>query len=353
MNAGVPRSVTLADVLADPRWFLAALDGARNAFQFVHTDHETLAAQAFLDRRWDREALPRCDVPIDELLARAPAALPPTPEHFLWHTGFCCSTLIARLLDRPGRNLSLSEPQVFTTLADAKRAGALPNRDTTMRACQVVLHLLGRPLERGANVTIKPAPASCCFLGEAKELTSGKMLFLYSDCRSFVVSAVKKGEEGRGYVRRMLQALTLDGHKPAGIDLAGLNDLEAAAMLWHMQAAAFRDDAVSLGDRAASLDCDAFLAAPQEALASIDRFLALDLGGAHITQVLDGPLFRRHSKSAGEAFDARRRREEHEDTRRELGDTLEAAIARSTEIFSGTPVGTPLPNPLLTIWKPA
>jgi hypothetical protein len=345
VNTQLRGSVPGTDVLSDPNWFLSELNGEAGIFRFVRTDHETLASQPFLDRRWKRDGLAVFDVPVDELLRSVPSPLPPTPLQFLWHTGFCCSTLIARLLDKPGRNLSLCEPNVLTTLADARRSGALPDWNTTMRACQVVFHLLGRPMEPGAAVTIKPTPSSCCFLGEAVQLTNGRMVFLYSNCTSFVISVIKLGEEGRDYVARMLQALTLDGLRPPGT--ANLSELEAAALLWHMQLAAFRKHVAALGLRAASLDCDTFLASPREALTNLDDFFELGLGRNHIAEVLEGPLFRRNSKNAEEEFDPRRRREEHEAAKRTFGSAVGDAVARARMIFAGPP----LPNPLMPVEK--
>lgn len=338
MNVAAQQRVPVPQLLADPRWFLAGLDGEGGVFNFLYADHATLAREAFLDRRWNIDRLARCDIAIGELLQAAPLVLPRTRVNFLWHTGFCCSTLISRLLDMPGRNLSLSEPMVFTTLADIARAGAFPDRGTRMRFAQVILHLLGRPHEPGAVVTIKPAPVSSCLLAETAELTSGKMLLLHSDCRSFVVSAMGKGEDGKGYVRRMLQALTIDGLRPDGRD--DLSDLEAAALVWRMQAASFAKHPLG-----ASLDCDAFLAAPQEALSKIDAFYNLGLGAARIAKVLDGPLFKHNAKDASQSFDAARRRDEHDAMSRELGSALDDAVAWSAQFFPDTP----FPNPLLDI----
>ncbi|HTQ13556.1 MAG TPA: hypothetical protein VMH86_06745 [Rhizomicrobium sp.] len=336
MNTG--DTVSLSEILSDPCWFPAGLE--RNIFDFVFTDHETLASQPFLDRRWNKTGLAHIGVPADELLARAPAQLPPTPLNFIWHTGFCCSTLLARLLDKPGRNLSLSEPQALTALADARRAGALPNWNTVMRACQVTLHLIGRPLEEGAAVTVKPTPSTSCFLREAAELTGGRMLFLHSDCESFVASVHKLGEEGRAYVARMVSALTFDRLRPPqAIQFKGV---DAAALVWHMQMAAYRVCADVIGARAASLDCDAFLDRPGESLSRIDAFLGLKLGGDHIAGVLEGPLFRRNVKDPSRAFDAVRRREEHAAARKELGAALEDAVAKSRALFPDLT----LPNPL-------
>lgn len=169
------------------------------------------------------------------------------------------------------------------------------------------------------------------------------MLFLYSDCHSFVISMVRLGDEGRDYVARMLQALTIDGLRPP--DSLHLSDLESAALLWHMQIAAFRKHVSALGLRAASLDCEAFLASPHQVLAHLDNFFGLGLGRDHIAQVLDSSLFRRNAKDEGELFDSHRRRQQHETTRRALGPALSDAVARARMLVSGPP----LPNPLIPV----
>ncbi|HTO40148.1 MAG TPA: hypothetical protein VL026_04170, partial [Rhizomicrobium sp.] len=104
------------------------MDFSRNTFGFVQTNRETLSRQPFLDSRWDRSPLPRVDIPISTVIA-ATEHRPRPQVNFIWHTAFCCSTLLSRCLDIPGANLALKEPQILILLAEAKRAGqrGLPN----------------------------------------------------------------------------------------------------------------------------------------------------------------------------------------------------------------------------------
>ncbi|HEY3637556.1 MAG TPA: hypothetical protein VGK90_05335 [Rhizomicrobium sp.] len=337
------------DVIADPSWFAEGFDPRSGEFLFVKTNREQLAAQAFLDWRWDRASAPR--------LRLARTALPALrmghpPPRLIWHTGFCCSTLIAKSLDRPGVNLSLCEPQLLVDVAEAQRIERAPQRadsDITHAA----FALLSRPQSAGERVTIKSSPAANRLLRTAG--STGPSLFLYSDCRSFLISIVKMGEDGRKYARRLFLALLADGHAQAqwpAPQLLSLSDLELAALVWHMQIAEFRRAWPTFApDRAASLDCDALLAEPEECLHRLDSFFSLGIGGDHLKQVVAGPLFRRNAKTGEDAFDADRRSIAHERIAQGLGNNLARIVAQSYEICRTTPRNTPLPAPLLSLDK--
>jgi hypothetical protein len=340
------------DFFADPAWFPEGFEPGTGEFKFVSADRAELAAQTFLDERWDRAKANHARAKTAGLIARLGAHRP--QPRFIWHTGFCCSTLLAKAFENPGRNLSLCEPQILVDIAGATRAGVLA-ADGVPGTAHLAFHLLARGFAPGEVVTIKPSPAANPLARLAATSTSGPMLFLFSDCRSFVISIFKLGEAGRKYVRRLFLILLRDGHAqqnwPAARTLS-LSDLELAAVLWHMQIAEFaRARSRIPNGRAAALDCDALLAAPAEALCEVDRFFGLGLGRDRLQNVAVGPLFHRNAKTPGQTFDADRRREEHGRIARALGSDLDHIVAQSYAICGTTPRGAPLPDLLLPIEK--
>jgi len=258
-------------LLAGADWFPDRFDAASASCSFVKADLATIASQTFLDHRWNRARLEQRSASASSLLSVLPQDRPNL--NFIWHTGFCCSTLLAKALGDPANNLSLCEPQILVHAADAKRAGVFVREPAFSDIPKLIFHLLARKMPPALAVTVKPAPAANVLLREAAAHTSGAMLFLYSDCRSFLISTAKLGEEGRKYARRMFIALLGDGHPqaqwPPG-KLLLLSDLELAALVWHMQIAEFLRNWPSVQGRASSLDCDAFLANPLETLTRVD-----------------------------------------------------------------------------------
>jgi hypothetical protein len=341
---------TDAATFSDASWFPDGLELARRTIRLVETDRQTLSSNAFLDMRWDRTESRRTSVALDAAVAD-PSAQEKPHLNFIWHSGFCCSTLLAKALDREGRNLSLCEPQILVEVADAKRAPSTPLPDSILG---LTIRLLARRFSPEESIVVKPAPAANRLIRDAASLTSGRMLFLYSDCASFLVSIAKMGEVGRKYVRRMFLAIAGDGHPQAvwqPTQLLSLSDLEFAAIVWHMQMAEMRRHWNTLGTaRAASLDCDAFLANPLKVLNKVDEFFALEIGEDVLRETVAGPLFQRNAKSGESGFDAMRRREERARIEETLGEDIRR-IVRQSYALCRTPEGEPLPDPLVVAEK--
>jgi hypothetical protein len=338
------------ELAGDYRWFPEDFRSTRQQLSFVFTSRAALASQPFLDHRWPQDGLEHRQVSFEAIADELPHAAKPE-LNFIWHTSFCCSTLLAHALDAPGRNLSLSEPMVLVSIADAKKTGAVEQGWQLSRLPEIVFRLLARPETPGARVLVKPSNFANHLLPDAARLTSGKSLFLYSGLPDFLVSIAKSGISLRKYARKLFASLTANMREqlpwPAA-EIFQMSDLEIAALVWHLQLLEFRSALPLLGaTRSASLNCDAFLTDPETALAKLDAFFGLGLGARHIAQTVSGPLLNHHAKAPSQSFDADCRRKQADDVKRHLGDDLNRIVEWSYRACPMTPQGVPLPNALL------
>jgi hypothetical protein len=223
----------------------------------------------------------------------------------IWHSAFCCSTLIAACLDKPGKALALKEPIALVGLAQPLAGTAAPHP----RLARGAVRLLGRAFEGRERVVIKPSNAANGLIDAAAPV-AGPMLFLHSNLRWFLLSVVRGGEQRRAWVRPLLaQRLNDEEARRVGLDPALLTDLAAAALLWRLQMAEFEVAVARYGPtRARLLDCETFLAAPERTLGELDGFFELGLGEAHVVETVRGPAFFRHAKNPRAAFDLNRHR---------------------------------------------
>ena len=98
---------------------LHRIDSRAGLMTFVPTTRAALAAPAFIDGRTPFATGPEIAVSLDAMLATAvEGAASRAPQRYILHMGFCGSTLLARLLDRPGTVLTLREPAALTDIAN-------------------------------------------------------------------------------------------------------------------------------------------------------------------------------------------------------------------------------------------
>jgi len=342
--------------LKDRRWFPIDLDRSTGAIQFADmgTDRR-LTWNEFLEITAGERQVPLRSLPARDafsLVARNPE---PARINFIWHTSYCCSTAIASALDVPGRNMSIFEPQLLVSVAGARRDADKMHRGGDISwLSDAAFHLLGRPYFEDASVTIKPAPVSNYLVEDAAAKTKGKMLFLYCDCRSFLLAAMRYGENRRRIVRHLFNILYRDAgaaQRWTPESVAGLTDLEIAGLAWQLLIARFEDCLNRFGSRAASLDCDAFLEHPREVLAGIWDFLELP-GSVEESALYSDPKFlERHAKYADKTF----AREARLVAEKGLSPEIVSEIDKTVEaVMSQFPQGhsvLPLPNALAAAQK--
>lgn len=344
-----------AIVVADPHWLLESYDHATGALRFIRAAREDFVAAPFLaPGYWETSGFEQKLVSERALAALLPQSAPRPQLNFIWHTAFCCSTVIANALDSAGKNLSLKEPGIVLSLADARRQNVVGSA-VGFRFPEIVFRLLARPMAPGEQVTIKPTNFANYAMRDAAGLTEGKHLLLYSDCRSFLISVLKKGEYGRRTVRELYAKILRDGNAEARWPqdkMFAMSDMQVAAVAWHMQIAEFhRSWPMLANDRGASLDCDAFLVKPVETLMALDEFFGLGLGRAHFEAVMASPAANRHSKDGGVRFGAEDRQREHREFAARFGTEIDETVRWSYQACPSTPRDCPVPAPLVTMEK--
>lgn len=342
---------SIRTVARDFSWFLYDIDLKTGEFVFVRTDRNELAQEVFLDPRWKPHTGETRRFPIKSVIEELSAFEHATRLNFVWHTSLCCSTLLMKLIDLPGHNLSLREPKVLVTLADALRAGLTEKGLLPREAVVAIFALLARAEAPDAGVIVKPSNFSNFLVREAACHCQGKVLFLYSDLPSFLISIAKGGVGFCRYARQLFGNIAGDLGQPlpwSGPDLLRMTDLEIASLAWHLQIAEFRRSWPELGDtRAASLDCEAFLAKPDETLQRLDGFFQLGFPNELMNARAKDALFSSHAKLPEQSFSPQMRRSEMEDARRRLGADLDRVVEWSYRAWPSTPKDTPLANPLV------
>jgi hypothetical protein len=213
----------------------------------------------------------------------------------------------------------------LVSVADAKRAGQMGGPQMQPRLVELVLRLLARTAD-GERLLVKPSNFVNNLIQDAAHHSQGRILFLYADLESFLIS-IEKGGDGLGkYVRRLFGNLARDSGAPLPWplhEILHMSDLEMAALCWHMQIAQFERSARLFGqDRVAALDCADFLVDPATTLRALASFFELDLSRKEITDIVAGPALRRHAKQPSHPFGADQRRKLADDVRRRLGADL-------------------------------
>jgi hypothetical protein len=272
----------------------------------------------------------------------------------VFHTAFCGSTLLARALDVPERAMVLREPGVLVKLANLKRERHPWSQDAARwrQLVGAVFGLLGDAAGGGERAAIKPSNVCNNLIGDAMALpASGPSLLLYSDLRSFLVSVLKKGEQGRGFVRRLCLSFSLDLPQVRDVparELLLMTDLQVAAAVWLMQMELFAQALRGARRRVRTLNADRFLNEPKPVLVAASAFLELGLDAATIDAVVAGPVFRRNSKIEAQAYDVAQRREEGRAIEAAFGPELDRVVDAARQGWRGLKMpALPLANDLL------
>ncbi|EAQ30541.1 hypothetical protein NAP1_07175 [Erythrobacter sp. NAP1] len=277
-------------ILSDSRWLPHALDPATGAITFIKLERERLSASRFLADVGGEEGRDVASVPLAEM---AQAQIAQGPLHFIFHTAFCRSTLLARALEQPGISAGLSEPGIIASLVNAGPQ-AKP-------AIAPVMALLSRSWSEGEAVFVKPTNHANAIAPALMEAVPGaKAVVMTNPLPAFLAAVVRKGMLGRRWARQLY--LEMMGY--AGMDLGmdgreqfSMTDLQAGALAWFLNQRFMHGMASRFGDRVRTLDGDRFGEEPAETLAAIGAFTGVPITQQKAEAIASGPVFASDAKT--------------------------------------------------------
>lgn len=328
--------------LADPAWLPHRYDEHSDEIRFLHCARTLRAAVPFLT---------------DEHLASSPLAVAnrralaghgtDARTAFIFHSAYCCSTLLANVFDIAGAAGALKEPQILNDMVGWRHRGADPAAVRQM--LNESLALLARPFEPQEITVIKP---SNVVNGLASAMLSlrpdSPAILLYAPLPVFLTSIARKGMWGRLWVRELLSRQLVDGMVDLGFeprDYLLHTDLQTAAVGWLAQQNLFAALLAKWPERLRSLNSETLIARPAEAVAAATTLFGIALSDAQIAATV-ATNFAREAKG-GTAFAPGQREAEQRAGQAAHAEEIEKVAIWAAAVAERAAVPMELPQPLL------
>ena len=334
-----------SDSLTSPDWLLAGFDLQNDRYQLARVNRETYHTSAFLDHRI--QPLPTETSSFTS--AEVDAALQNTAMMqacWIFHTGFCGSTLLANCLDHPGTTLVLREPLVLSRLAQSCRNSSYPDSPHMHGLIARVIGLCERSY-RGEVCIIKASNFANALiprlmLPKQSGRPARKALLMSCSLAALLLSILKKKAEAEKLLQGFLRALLQDSDYLEQVnvpDPAGLDLLQQSVLFWHCQRY-FLQQRLAQPDTETlmPLSMERFLAEPKIVLSEVSAFLQLGLAGKLLEETIADGVFRRHSKNRAANYDAALQQQEQQTTAARYRSEIAAALEWAKPLLDALPV---------------
>jgi hypothetical protein len=322
---------TIKELFASPDHYLFAFEG--NQAIFRQMDRAAYRRSIFLDRRISAAGDAVFQVPVADLIehldASGDAAL---RTGWIFHVAHCGSTLLARALDLPDRNLVLREPLALRQLGvDRRPAGP---------RLRLVASLAGRRYREDAPTIVKANVPVNFLASDLLQLDpQAPAIFLYFPLRTYLL-AVLRSVGHRNWVTNVTTQLQPVLAETVA-DVGGLEPAERAAALWLAQMRLY-EAALRQFPEARSLHAEGLFDKPWPVLAAAAAHLGVRIAEPDLERIVAGETFTTYSKAPDRAFDNAARLEMQAQTSRWLGPELD----RARRWIDGRRVSHPPPSRL-------
>ncbi|NMP31826.1 hypothetical protein HII17_09640 [Thalassotalea sp. M1531] len=212
MNINQGTSVTEHTLLTQANFFLHQFDAVNDRVTFINSTQEKLNHISFLDGR-DNFSVDNTHYvhQASQLLANESLTVKTPVTRYIYHVGFCGSTLLAKTL---GHILSkvqcLKEPQVLIDLANLKAQNHLHYRDRSkwQQGLNVVINQLGKTFTKDQHAMIKPSNWVNSLLPDlVTQVPEQKAVFLTIDLAQYLLAIFRGGKARINFIYHLREHL--------------------------------------------------------------------------------------------------------------------------------------------------
>ncbi len=317
------QQIEISDLLHNPDFYLFGWENGHALF--LNMNRESYASSIFFDDRITPVNDDVVRVPLAPLLA-AVSQTSATSQGVGWifhmaHTG---STLLARALDRPSKNLVIREPLFLRMLGVEAGAQHRITPDWN-QLLQLATVMLGKRYPKDEAVIVKAnVPVNGIISDLLAKSSQPKALLLHFGLEDYL-TAILRSPNHRNWVEHIFSELQLGTHPESGPPTE-LQNAEKAAALWLFQIRIYAD-ALAANPGVRSLDANVLFDEPLLCLKAASDYFGCPIDHEEARSIVSGDLFSTYSKNPNAAFDNARRKERVAETRFALAD--EFKLARS------------------------
>lgn len=341
------RDPDIAAVIDDGQWFAHRYDPQHDAVHFVRMSRQVHQDATFLTDEYLPAGLAKVIIARQQAVNAMSATRPP---HYIFHSAFCCSTMLARAFDIPGVSIGLKEPPIFNDLVGWRHRGGGPPAHVA-KVLDNLTSLLARPLTAGERAIVKPSNLAN---GLARSILAmqkdSKAVLVYAPLSIYLRSVAKKEMTGRLWARDLLIKLLREDRVHLGFepgDYLGQTDLQVAAVGWLAQQALFARLIAEFGNtRVCTLDSESLLARPAETIEALATHYEIGLSEPQINAIVTGDAFAKHSKSNVD-FGLKDRALEYDEAAAQHGDEIAKVTLWAEAVADAATVPMILPAALL------
>lgn len=309
----------MRDLLFDPRYYLFDTLPREGQTRFLVTNEQILAEAPFADIRFEALAKDSVTIATRDLVQALEQHNRPRPKtHFIFHHAFVCSTLLARCLNQIDAFYALKEPWILRRLADIKRQHGSTIPEPHWRAMyNCYFALLAKNYKSGQALVIKATNVANNLIADVVRYSpEQRILYLYSDIESFLVSNLKKPvstqEKMPGLLAGFLKDCDFARHNSGLLNSGKPTLLQTCALIWVCNIYTLKQEAEKQGYTGLlTLDMTYLLSDPETALQQVSRHFGHTASAGDLALMTHADVMSRNAKDTTHQYGAALKKQEH------------------------------------------